>query len=622
MKQFTIGLAGHIDHGKTSIVHSLTGKNTDNLKEEIKRGMTIDIGFAHMNKTISLIDVPGHEKFIKNMVAGVSSIDCAVLVISADDGIMPQTIEHFEILELLNIKNGIIVINKIDLVDDEWLDLIELEINDFIKESFLEKSTIIRTSTISNKGIDSLKNEIIKLSEYNYNNNDSGIFRMFLDRVFIKKGFGTVVTGTVSSGNAKVGDKLEILPYLKDVKIRALQSHDEKVDMVSIGDRAAINIQSTDKLAIKRGDHLSEKYFFIPSNLIVVKINTLIKSKNKLKNNQRIRLHIGTQEVIGRLFLTGDNLNSHYAGIIKLEKKIICTYGDRFILRSFSPISTIAGGVVLDPSIKGKWKKISLYANSLFNEKTDFDRIRGIIEFDDYHIFTLDLLSKHVGLSKTVLKNHLKNIEDLIYLKSNKDTWLLTLKKYNHIQNIIKDTLNMQHKNNPDKKGFIKEEINSKVNYDLNFLDLFLNKLYEENILKIENDLFSLIDFSIEISGEEKEAIEQMINILNDEGLSTSSIDELCLKIKKDKKFIQKILKIEVSNNNIIFISNNIIITQKNYLKLLDNVYSFFKLNDLMDIKQFKEISNTSRKYAVPLLEFLDKNKVTYRINNGRKINA
>ena len=180
----------------------------------------------------------------------------------------------------------------------------------------------------------------------------------------------------------------------------------------------------------------------------------------------------------------------------------------------------------------------------------------------------------------------------------------------------------MQHKNNPDKKGFIKEEINSKVNYDLNFLDLFLNKLYKENILKIENDLFSLIDFSIEISGEEKEAIEQMINILNDEGLSTSSIDELCLKIKKDKKFIQKILKIEVSNNNIIFISNNIIITQKNYLKLLDNVYSFFKLNDLMDIKQFKEISNTSRKYAVPLLEFLDKNKVTYRINNGRKINA
>ena len=309
MNQVTVGLAGHIDHGKTSIVHSLTGKNTDSLKEEIKRGMTIDIGFAHMSKTISLIDVPGHERFIKNMVSGVSSIDFSILVIAADDGIMPQTIEHFEILELLNIESGIIVLNKIDLVEKEWLDLVELEVNDFVKNSFLEKSMIIKTSNKTGEGIDQLKDEIIKLSQVDYIKDDRGVFRMFLDRVFTMKGFGTVVTGTVSSGKAKIGDELEILPYAKSVKIRGLESHDEKVDEIRLGDRAAINLQIKDKLPIKRGNHLSTKNYFVSTNLIAVKIKKITKSKNNLKNNQRIRFHVGTQEAIGRVLLTGNKFN-------------------------------------------------------------------------------------------------------------------------------------------------------------------------------------------------------------------------------------------------------------------------------------------------------------------------
>ncbi len=617
MKQITIGLAGHIDHGKTSIVHSLTGKNTDSLKEEIKRGMTIDIGFAHMSKTISLIDVPGHEKFIKNMVSGVSSIDFSILVIAADDGIMPQTIEHFEILELLNIKSGIIVINKIDLVDKEWLDLIELEINEFVKESFLEKSIIIKTSTKTKEGIDQLRDEILKLSQFDYMKNNRGVFRMFLDRVFTMKGFGTIVTGTVSSGEAKIGDELEILPYSKIVKIRGIESHDKKTDKILLGDRAAINIQTKDKLPITRGNHLSTAHYFKNSELIAVKIKKL----KKIKNNQRIRFHVGTQESIGRLLFTGKNVKSYYGALIKLEKKIICSFSDRFILRSFSPISTIGGGVILDSTVSGRWKKKSLYVNNLFDADSISERIKIIIEEDVYKVYNLDSLSKKIGFSNSVLENYLEKIDDILYLKNNNVTWIITLSKYKFIKDVIKKILEKKHHDNPDKKGFIKEEINSQINYDLNFLDLILKKLSKEKIIKFENERFSLIGFSITLSNEEKNVSDVIIDILNKEGLATSNIDELSMQIKKDKFFLKRILRIQISNNDLINISNNIIITKKNYLKLLDQVYKFFRENETMNVKEFKNITNTTRKYAVPLLEYLDKNKITYRIDNERKIN-
>ena len=248
VNQYIIGLAGHIDHGKTSIVHSLTGKNTDNLKEEIDRGMTINIGFSFLTENITLIDVPGHERFIKNMLAGVNSIDYALLVIAADDGIMPQTVEHFEILKLLNITKGSIILNKIDLVDKDWLLLVENDIKDFVKETFLENAPIHKVSTKTSLGIEKLKNYLIRSQNF-AKKSKREIFRLFVDRSFISKGFGTVVTGTVISGDISIGDKIKILPYNKLTNIRGLQTHDKNVDKLNFGDRGAINFQS-DKIAI------------------------------------------------------------------------------------------------------------------------------------------------------------------------------------------------------------------------------------------------------------------------------------------------------------------------------------------------------------------------------------
>ena len=338
MIQSIIGLSGHIDHGKTSIVKALTGNNTDNLKEEINRGMTINIGFAFLNEQITLIDVPGHEKFIKNMVAGVNAVDYAILVIAADDGIMPQTIEHFEILKLFNIQDGAIVINKIDIVKKDWLELVVDEVKAFVKGSFLDKKKIHKVSAINLDGIDELKNDLLH-HEYQKNRKNKGIFRVFVDRVFISKGFGTIITGTITSGEVKIGDKLKILPQNKEIKVRGLETQKEKMDRLEIGNRAAINIQTNEKFLIQRGNHLSDTNYFSTYESAIVSIHILTKIKNGIKNNERLRIYCGTQEVMARILLFSNitvKAGESAGAILKFEKPTIISIDDYFIIRKYS----------------------------------------------------------------------------------------------------------------------------------------------------------------------------------------------------------------------------------------------------------------------------------------------
>tara|TARA_B100000029_G_C17568126_1_gene955717 strand:+ start:535 stop:2403 length:1869 start_codon:yes stop_codon:yes gene_type:complete len=621
MKQVTVGLAGHIDHGKTSIVQMLTGKNTDSLKEEIKRGMTIDIGFAHFNENISLIDVPGHEKFIKNMVSGVNSIDFAILIVAADDGIMPQTYEHLEILQLLNVKSGMIVINKVDLIEDsEMLDLVEIEINEFVKNTFLENSKVLKTSVKTGLGIDLLKEEIKMIPNTKSIKFNRNIFRMFIDRVFIKKGFGTVVTGTVSSGQASIGDIVEILPQNISVKIRGLHSHDKQVEKIEIGDRAAINLQCKEKVSFKRGNQLSSKNFFSRTKLIGVRINTLLKTKTKIKHNQRVRFHLGTQEVMARILLSGEKNNLSFSAIIKLEKYIIASFKDRFIIRSYSPVSTIGGGEILDSNLEGRWSFISKYVNELFKSENIGSRIKTIIECNN-NIYNLDSLSKKMGIANNLLDKYLKDMEDIIYFKINNIIWLFTEKKYEILEKDIIQFLEYNHKKNPDRAGYLKEELNKKFKFSLNLLEEILLNLSKKKLIKIENEFYSKIDFSIQFSDKDKLLKNKIISLLNEERFATSNLENLSKIINESKNDILRILKIESAKNTLIIIKNSIYLTEKNYKMLLKIVNDFYKVNETMNIKQFKDLTNTTRKYAVPLLEYLDKQKVTYRFGDERKIN-
>ena len=614
MKQFTIGLSGHIDHGKTSIVKSLTGQNTDNLKDEIKRGLTIDIGFAHLNKNISIIDVPGHEKFIKNMVSGVNSIDSAILVIAADDGIMPQTKEHFDILKILNINSGVVVINKIDLVDSEWLDLVFNEIKTFLKDSFLENAKIIKVSTIDDIGINELKEEIINLSNSTKEKFNREVFRMFIDRVFIKKGFGTVVTGTVISGEIDDNSKVNLLPKNDIVTIRSIQTHNTKVSKVRIGSRTAINMQNIDKNKVFRGSHLGEKdYFHLVDNAIVE-----IKILKDIKHNQRIRIHLGTQEVIARIVFADKKVNN--IAFLKFEKKIICSFKDRFIIRNFSPMLTIGGGRIYDINVEGKWTDIKNYINNFLLTKEDCEIIKEIINYRNKNVFDQDTLSKHIGLSKNLLKKNLNKLND-IHFYGNDNPWIITTNQLNNFNKKIIRTISSFHQKNPFLNGIIFEQLNQIVLLPDVFLKQLLNDLCKNKFLKIKDDLYSEYDFEIKLEKEDQLLKKKLFDIIDKERFQTSDFSSLLIKLDINEKKLKNLLNIEKNNNNFLIINGSLFFSKKNYFDLLESVEKYFSLNKTMSVADFKSLINTSRKYAVPLLEYLDKEKITYRDGNERKYN-
>ena len=614
MKQFTIGLSGHIDHGKTSIVKSLTGQNTDNLKDEIKRGLTIDIGFAHLDENISIIDVPGHEKFIKNMVSGVNAIDSAILVIAADDGIMPQTREHFDILKILSINSGVIVINKIDLVDSEWLDLVINEVKSFIKNSFLENAKIIKVSTLDNIGINRLKEEILNLSNNTKIKFDREVFRMFIDRVFIKKGFGTVVTGTVLSGVVDDNSKINLLPSNQLVTVRSMQSHNSKVSKVEIGSRTAINIQNIDKRNVFRGSHLGDTGYFHLVNNAIAKIE-IVKD---IKHNQRIRIHIGTQEVIARIFFADKKVNN--VALLKFEKKIICSFSDRFIIRNFSPMTTIGGGKIFDINIDGKWTDKSDYIKNLLFKEKDYEIIREIINYRGKNIFDQETLSYHLGFSKDILKKNLSKLSD-IHFYGNAKPWIITTSQLNNFNEKIIKTIDSFHRNNPYLNGIIFEQLNQTVLLPDIFLKKILNDLCNNGNLKFKDDLYSLHDFKIKLEKEDQLLKKKLFNIIDEEKFQTSDFSSLLVKLNISEEKLKNLLNIEKNNNNFLVINGSLFFSKKNYFNLLITIEKYFSLKKTMSVSDFKNLSNTSRKYAVPLLEYLDKEKITYRDGNERKYN-
>ena len=310
MHQIVIGTAGHIDHGKTALVKALTGTDTDQLVQEKARGMTIDLGFAYLNDQITIIDVPGHEKFIRNMAAGAANIHIGMLVVAADDGIMPQTREHLQILDSFSIQEGLIVLTKVDLVQDEdWLELVELDLQDLIKNTVLDTAPITRVNNLNGDGIEAVKKLLLRISKEVKIQIKSSKFRMHIDRVFTKKGFGTVVTGTVGSGEIKVGDKVELLPQSIETKVRGIQTHGNNVDLVGVGDRAAVNLVHVQRTNINRGTVLSNSGVFSVTKQVIAHITMNPNTHWSIKNKQRIRLHIGTAEVLGRVSMATAKLS-------------------------------------------------------------------------------------------------------------------------------------------------------------------------------------------------------------------------------------------------------------------------------------------------------------------------
>jgi selenocysteine-specific elongation factor len=622
MKQTVIGLSGHIDHGKTALVKALTGVNTDSLTEEQKRGMTIDIGFAFLDENITLIDVPGHEKFVKNMMAGVSAVDVALLVVAADDGVMPQTREHFEILNLLDIPLGIVAINKIDLADKDWLELVELDIGELLQGSFMEDAPILKVSAETGDGVTQLKTTLLDLCKKVPDKQDRGIFRLHVDRVFSMKGYGTVVTGTVNSGSLKIGDTVELLPGSVKSKVRGLQSHGEEVQQVETGDRAAINLQGVEIKQIERGSQIAEIGYLQSLNQMGVTLLLLGSAQKPITQNQRIRIHLGTQEVMARVALTdGKTLlpGDDCPALLRLEQPMVAARGDKFIIRSFSPVITIGGGEVMEVLIEEKWKIVKEKLQNLY-ESPKSDQLIHLVQEEGAKPITPEKLQYRIGISKEQINAIVEEKEELFWLTHKQGKWLLTQNQWNELKNSIHNFLKKYHAKNPLNAGAQKEEIRQHLSCENSILEALLQSMLDDKSISQKGELFLNPNFSITLSSEDDSLQNSILNQLDQEGFTSSTLAQLSLKTGNSKEKLMQVLNVAEQQGKLLRIDGKLMFTQKNFIILREKVNQFFLNHPEMSVLEFKELAHTSRKYAVPLLEYFDKKKITYREGNIRKL--
>lgn len=622
MHNIVLGTAGHIDHGKSALVKALTGIDPDRLKEEKERGITIDLGFAHLiypdGLTIGIIDVPGHERLIRNMLAGACGIDMVLLVIAADEGIMPQTIEHLNICNILKIKSGIIVITKIDLVEKEWLTLIEEDVKKFIKDSFLENADIIHVSAKTNENIDLLKEKIkeeaLKIQQRSFN----GVFRLPIDRVFSLKGFGTVVTGTIFSGKIKVAEEVEILPSKIKTKVRGLQSHGKNLVEACAGQRIAINLQGVEKNLLKRGDTVVNINKFKPSYLIDAKIN-LLSHVPILKTRDIVHFHIGTSERTARIILYGRNElkpNETCYCQIRLQEPVIAMLGDRFILRSFTPLDTIGGGEILDPSSYRMSHRKSIDELNLLDNGTLKEKLAIKIKRTSINGIKLSLLEGWINadtseifasLNDLKLKKIIYQFDDIFFHSE-------TVKIF---QNLIKKKLLEYHNNNPLKTGIQKEELRNYIKVDNKIFNSLLSSLDE---IQIEKDVVRLSSFKPLLNKDDEYNKTLILKILDKGGTEPPNIDEISKILHVEQKYVLNILKIMEREGSVIKISNSIYVKSDSYQKGIDNLIKFFKEKPFITVKEFKDIFPTNRKCAIHFLEYFDSIKLTKRLGDTRQL--
>lgn len=631
MKPIILGTAGHIDHGKTVLIKALTGIDTDRLKEEKLRGITIELGFASFKLPsggiLGIIDVPGHEKFVHHMVAGACSMDLVALIVAADEGIMPQTREHLEICSLLKVKKGLVVITKADLVDEEWLSLLEEDVKAFTAGTFLENAPIAKVSAITGEGIPELINTLDMLTKDAEPKSSIDLFRLPIDRVFTMKGFGTVVTGTTISGKVKVGESLMAYPNKKKTKVRNLQVHNQDVVEAIAGQRTAINLQGIEKDEIERGDILAPSDTLIPSYMLDSFLEILPSVKKAIKNKTFIRFHLNTAEIMGyAILLDKQEIGPGETGYVqfRLQQPTVALPGDHFVVRAYSPICTLGGGEILNPIPKKHKRMHPLTINNL--ETLRKGEEEQIIET---HIFD----AKFRGLSKSYLcvltntfSRDLDNYLDKL-IKSKKIYAISTDPAcYVHYEFVEKAKegairyLSNFHKQYPLLPGPAKTELKTKA---LSFIDnIFFDFLLQHlsNEILQEQNLVWLKTHKISLSEADKRLKHQIISTLHKAGFSPPTPKELAARFKAPIEKIRQILDILIKERLLIKIKEDMYCNANLIEDLKKEMAKFINEHEGVTPSQFKSLINASRKYAIPLLEYFDSIKWTIRLGDKRTL--
>lgn len=633
MKRIILGTAGHIDHGKTSFVKALTGIDTDRLKEEKERGITIELGFAHLTlpdgTLVGIVDVPGHERFVKNMVAGASGIDLVALIVAADEGIMPQTREHLEICQLLGIRHGIVVITKTDLADEEWLELVREDIRDYVKDTFLADAPIVEVSSVTGKGLDNFTHELSEVVQALPEKETGHVFRLPVDRVFTVKGFGTVVTGTTISGRIKVGDEVTIYPSEMDCRVRSIQVHNESVKEVGPSTRTALSLQGVDKSEIERGHMIASKGALCSSYMLDVFFELLPSVSKALKNREKVRFHVGTSEILANIILMDrDELkpgSSCYAQI-RLEEPVSVLRGDRYVIRSYSPIRTIGGGVILHPLAKKKKRKS---AGDLIPK---IELIHNGSPEDIVEVFTFLEGFEGVSKSKLACLSNMPDeglneiISDLKLKKKiveydDEQALYMHISFFDHVKDTVLEFISCYHKEYPFRPGIPKEELRSKAKLikDIRLFNCLIDQLIKDDIIVSERDNIKLKGYSPNLTEEQERIKNEIEGIYKKSGLQPPSFKEIKEKYRNDW-IADEMLEYLLSEGSLAKIKDDFYLHKDVLANLVKEVIDFLKRNKEMTVKHFKELTNTSRKYSIPLLEYLDKNQITVRVGDVRKL--
>lgn len=623
MRHIILGTAGHIDHGKSSLVKALTGIDPDRLKEEKERGITIDIGFADIvfpesELSVGIVDVPGHEKLIRNMLAGAGGIDMVLLVIAADEGIMPQSREHLAICNLLKIKTGLVAITKVDIAEKEWVELVKDEIADFVKGTFLENSPIIPVSARTGENLDNLKKEIREVALNVAPKNTGGLFRLPIDRVFTLKGFGTVVTGTAISGKLSIDDPVEILPADIKAKVRGLHSHGRAIETAFAGQRVAVNLQGVEKESLTRGDVAVTPGSFSETKSLDAYLE-LLPDTPPLKNKSLVHFYAGTSETVARVILYEKEevrpKDSCYCQF-RLQDPVIVVAGDRYIIRRFSPLETLGGGEILDSSPSRRRRKEGIDDLRLLYSGSLRQKISLKIEKSGTRGISLNSIKGWINTDLQSLSDTVGNLRETgeIHIVENE---LIHDKYFLAIQNEILGTLKAFHRKNPLKPGMSKEEMRNQLRTDSRLFNFILAGLKD---VQVDKDLLRLRDFKVELSSSEEAFRMKVLELLNKGGFQPPTKEEISSSLKLEPKRLTDILSLMSKEAKAVKVNDSLYLSSRVYDEMLSLVRNFFKKKPEMTVAEFRDLLNTSRKYALPFLEFLDSQKVTLRTGDVRKL--
>jgi len=631
MKQIVLGTAGHIDHGKTALIKALTGIDTDRLKEEKERGITIELGFAFLvlpsGLRMGIVDVPGHEKFVKHMVAGAWGIDLVALVVAADEGIMPQTREHLDICKLLGVKKGLVVVSKIDLADPELVLLIAEEVGELVAGTFLEGAPVVNVSALTGEGIPQLLTTLDELGNEIQGRTSEGLLRLPIDRVFTMRGFGTVVTGTLVSGSVSVGDTVQIIPSVREGKVRGIQVHNEIVQTARAGQRTAVNLQGIGKSHLNRGDVLIHPHTITPTYMVDVYLEHLPNSPRPLRNRRKQRFHIGTSSTLSTVVLLDrEELAPGESGLVQLrfEKPVVAFPQDRFVIRGSSAIQTLGGGVVID-SHPDKHKRLArdvLAGLAILRDGEEEEVLIHHLASSGVRGMVLKELRERVNIPPDRLSKLLGGLmmKGEIVAVDGDDGRFLHHSGYEKLKKEALSYILEFHEKYPLRPGPSKEEVKSKLpkTVEAKLFQHILKELVDLKEVLVEKDKLRLSTHRVSLRDDQERLKNKVERLFAQAGLQSPSIKELASKLSTDESEVRNVVRLLVEEGVMIRAKEDLYFHAEAVEKLKTELIQFLRAHHEITTAEFKELTRVSRKYAIPLIEYFDNSKVTIRVGEKR----